>query len=212
MPGAPPSAQLSSRNTSQPTYLCTTPISRYQTSIPVYPPARFITVRGTKGSHISATHSGATKPMRLPHFRHLLSALGLLTCILLLSTPASAQNKEQDPTTQDLPESPFSPTTPSYGGNGTGSFCVAGYSDCSTIGHREACCSLTQVCTLDSVGRVGCCEFGVKCAGEIPLKASGAGPRWKSLGWGDVGIRIVVWAVIAELAAPGGAFGSMITI
>ncbi|KAF8425909.1 hypothetical protein EV426DRAFT_519492, partial [Tirmania nivea] len=65
-----------------------------------------------------------------------------------------------------------------------GSFCVAGYDNCSTIGHPEACCSLTQVCTLDSVGRVGCCEFGVKCVGEIPLKTSGAGPRWEGLARG----------------------------
>ncbi|KAF8445380.1 hypothetical protein BGX38DRAFT_1094535 [Terfezia claveryi] len=149
--------------------------------------------------------------MHLPRFLcHLLSAL---TCIFLLSTPVSAQNKGQSTTTQNLPESTFSPTTPSYGGNGTGSFCVAGYNDCSTIGHREACCSLTQVCTLDSVGRVGCCEFSVKCVGEIPLKSSGAGPRWVGLGRDGVRLGVVDWAmVIAGLAALCGAFGAVITI
>lgn len=146
--------------------------------------------------------------MHPPHFlSHLLTILGLLVCILLLSTPVSAQNKVQGTTTQDLPESTFSPTTPSYGGNGTGSLCVAGYADCSTIGHSEACCSLTQVCTLDSAGQVGCCEFGVKCVKEIPPKTSGAMPRWEDR------LKVAVWAVvIAGLTALGGVLGFVATM
>ena len=126
----------------------------------------------------------------------LLIQILLLSLLIFLTTPfAFALPQDEKPGTDDpTSQGPFAPTTPTRG-NGSSLVCILGYEDCSTIGRRDACCSLTQVCTFDENGNVGCCEFGVKCVGEIPRGTnnnSGAGP----VGGGTVEnvLAVMVWS------------------
>jgi len=143
---------------------------------------------------------------RLYHGVQLLPILVLLRALLLASALANAAEKETKSDEQS-PGGGFSPSTPSQSGNGSSS-CPLGYNDCSTIGRRDTCCTLTQVCTFDSAGQVGCCEFGVKCVGDIPLKGSqsGAGPCiYPSRVWAVLG-TVVVMLILST----GGVYRSVI--
>ena len=42
------------------------------------------------------------------------------------------------------------------------------YNSCSNLGAPSLCCSPNQVCSADSLGRVGCCSVGAACTGQIP--------------------------------------------
>ncbi|KAF8473357.1 hypothetical protein BDZ91DRAFT_714488, partial [Kalaharituber pfeilii] len=119
----------------------------------------------------------------------------LFTVVLLESALASPQQT-------DVPERPFSPTTPTQG-NGSTAYCVAGFNDCSTVGRSDACCSLTQVCTFDELGNLGCCEFGVKCVGEIPRRNSSG-----VVHHGTLRLRTIIAVCITAIVV-GARFGSV---
>ncbi|KAI5788873.1 hypothetical protein DFH27DRAFT_527880 [Peziza echinospora] len=121
-----------------------------------------------------------------------LLLLSLLLLVLTLPTLTDAQSQSPSPTVLDskptpytgpLPQSPFIPTIPTQPRNANNTnlpLCIAGYMDCSTVNRRDACCALSQVCTFDSAGTLGCCEYGEKCVGKVGGEEvkSGGVARW----------------------------------
>lgn len=42
------------------------------------------------------------------------------------------------------------------------------YNSCSSLGAPSLCCAPNQICSADTLGRVGCCPLGAACTGTIP--------------------------------------------
>lgn len=101
----------------------------------------------------------------------------------------------QDPNPRLDTNSPSTPLAKRQNSCGT-------FNSCANEGAPSLCCPTNQVCSADSLGRVGCCPSGAACTGQIP-GAGGVVATATSLQSGGYTITSTAVTTTAETTVTG---------